>query len=83
MGRKADGTMSLTVKGWIDAAGVDLADEGACLEAIFHASRAVAPGHRAEAMEWGAAYLDLLRSGRSSVHPAPAPARRAPCELVG
>jgi len=81
MAQKAHGAMSLTVKGWIDAAGVDLADEGACLEAIFHASRAVAPGHRAEAMEWGAAYLDLLRSGRAAARPAPA--HRTPCELVG
>ena len=81
MAQKAHGSMSLTVKSWIDAAGVDLADEGACLEAIFHASHAVAPGHRAEAMEWGAAYLDLLRSGLSTARPAAA--RRAPCELVG
>ncbi|WP_448189419.1 hypothetical protein [Azospirillum sp. sgz301742] len=77
--------MSLKVKSWIDAAGVDLADEGACLEAIFHASRAVAPGRRAEAMEWGAAYLDLLRNGRSTARPTPPPAQahRTPCEAVG
>ncbi len=81
MAQKAHGSMSLRVKRWIDSAGVDLTDEGACLEAIFHASRTVAPGQRAEAMEWGAAYLDLLRSGLPGVRPAPA--RRVPCELVG
>jgi hypothetical protein len=81
MAQKAYGSMSLLVKNRIDAAGVDLADEGACLEAIFHASHAAAPGHRAEAMEWGAAYLDLLRSGRSGARPAPA--RHASCELAG
>lgn len=81
MAHKADGPMSLLVKRWIDDAGVDLADEGACLEAIFHASHAVAPGRRAEAMEWGAAYLDLLRSGIAGV--SPSATRRVPCELVG
>ena len=81
MAQMACGSMSLAVKRWIDAAGVDLTDEDACLEAIFHASHTVAPGQRAEAMEWGAAYLDLLRSGLSGARPVAA--RRAQCELVG
>jgi len=81
MAQTAQRPMSLLVKRHLDAAGVDLTDEGACLEAIFHASHAVAPGQRAEAMEWGAAYLDLLRSGLSGARPMAT--RRAPCELVG
>lgn len=81
MAQTAHGPMSLQVKRWIDAAGVDLMDEDACLEVIFHASHAVAPGQRAEAMEWGAAYLDLLRSGLSGARPGAA--RRVPCELAG
>jgi len=81
MAQTAQRPMSLLVKRHLDAAGVDLTDEGACLEAIFHASHAVAPGQRAEAMEWGAAYLDLLRSCLSGARPMAT--RRAPCELVG
>lgn len=60
------GSMSVSVKEWIDAAGLDLLDEDACLEAIFLASHTVAPGCRAEALEWGAAYLDMLRFGLSA-----------------
>ena len=81
MAQTVHGAMSLLVKRHLDAAGVDLMDEAGCLEAIFHASRAVAPGKRAEAMEWGAAYLDLLRSGLTGARAVAT--RRVPCELVG
>ena len=77
MAQEMRAAISMVVKNWIDDAEIDLHDENACLEAIFHASRAVAPGHRAEAMEWGAAYLDLLRSGL-----APVPVVRQPCRAL-
>ncbi|HYG87069.1 MAG TPA: hypothetical protein VD978_12485 [Azospirillum sp.] len=69
------------MKNQIDASAIDLLDEEACLEAIFHASHAMAPGHRAEALEWGAAYLDLLRSRITAPHTA-MPTRRKPCEAL-
>jgi len=73
------GSMTTLVKNWIDAAGIDLRDDDACLDVILLASHAVAPGRRAEALEWGAAYVDLLRSDRQRRAARPAPER---CEAL-
>lgn len=77
MAQELSRSISTIVKNWIDAAAVDLLDDEACLDAILHASHAVAPGQRARAMECGAAYLDLLRTGLAA-HPK-APGHRERC----
>ncbi|WP_029011226.1 hypothetical protein [Azospirillum halopraeferens] len=55
-------TMPASVRTVIDAAHIDLFDDEECLDVIFEASCSVEPGSRAEALEWAAAYLDMLRS---------------------
>ncbi|MGQ9369628.1 hypothetical protein [Azospirillum sp. ST 5-10] len=85
-------TMPACVKNVLDAAQIDLLDDEECLDAIFEASFAVEPGQRAEAMEWAAAYLDMLRSRalgagakaarRRSAKPAATGFRFRPCETA-
>lgn len=85
-------TMPACVKNVLDAAKIDLLDDEECLDAIFEASFSVEPGQRAEAMEWAAAYLDMLRSRalgagakatrRRAAAPEAIDFRYRPCETV-
>lgn len=83
-------TMPANVKMVLDAARIDLMNEEECLDAIFEASFSVEPGQRAEAMEWAAAYLDMLRSralaagakGNRARRTAQPDLRFRPCETI-